>query len=215
MRFARALLASFGAGTCLVLAGTLAMTTLSTVVAFSGLPGLRAGGADTTPPAVLAAAGPGAGTADVVPAPVALARPAAPSRTTTATTRTRRASALRVATGGAVAATQTAGSVVPQAGPNTTTPAPTPSAASGGGSGSLPKAVVSPGAKARPSPAVTAPSGGPLRDVGTTAGGIVAGVGGGLAETVRPVSPPAATIVGDTTKAAGDTVEAATGTVAR
>lgn len=209
MRFARALLASLGAGTCLVLAGTLAMATLSTVVAFSGLPGLRSGTA-ATPPAILAAAGPSAGSADVVP--VALARPAVPSRTTA--TPVGGASAPRVTAAAAVAAAQTAGSVVPQGGPNTTTPTPTPSAASGGGSGSLPQAVTPP-AKTRPSPAVTAPSGGPIRDVGTTAGGIVAGVGGGLAETVRPISPPVATIVGDTTKAAGDTVEGATGTVAR
>jgi len=53
-----------------------------------------------------------------------------------------------------------------------------------------------------------------VRDAGTAVGGIVTGVGGGLADTVRPASPPAATILGETTKVAGETVEAATDVVA-
>jgi len=207
MRFARAFLASFGAGTCLVLAGTLAMATLSTVVAFAGLPGLRADGADTTPPAILAAAAPGADTADVNPAPVTLVLPAVgegPKATTMAAKG--RPAAPRLATGGAQGAAEIATSGAPQTGPRATTPNSPKRAASGDGDGSLPQADPPAGAKAPVAPAVD----GPVRDVGT----VVAGAGGGVAETVRPVSPPVATIVGETAKVAGDTVAAATDAMA-
>ena len=212
MRFARALLASFGAGTCLVLAGTLAMATLSTVVAFSGLPGVNPG-ADGTPPAILAAVAPSAGAADVVPVPVALVMPGVSSRTTG--TPAQGASAPGVETAGAQAAAPTATSRTPQAGPSATTPTPAKSVASDAGTGSVPPAEVPAGARAPGALAGgTAPAGGPVRDAGTAVGGIVTGVGGGLADTVRPASPPAATILGETTKVAGETVEAATDVVA-
>lgn len=196
MRFARAFLASFGAGTCLVLAGTLAMATLSTVVAFAGLPGLRADGADTTPPAILAAAAPGADTADVNPAPVTLVLPAVGEGSKATTTAAKgRPAAPRLATGGAQGAAEIATSGAPQTGPSATTPNSPKRAAPGDGGGSLPQADPPAGAKA---PAVTAPADGPVRDVGT----VIAGAGGGVAETVRPVSPP----VGDTVAAATDAV---------
>jgi len=212
MRFARALLASFGAGTCLVLAGTLAMATLSTVVAFSGLPGLGAGGADTTPPAILAAAVSGAGTADVVPDPVALATPTVSSRP--AATGAQGAPVPRVATAGAQAVAPIATAAAPQTGLSATTPTSPASTVSGAGAASLPPFRASPGAKAPADPAVTAPVTGPVRDVGTAVGGIVAGLGDDLAETVQPLAPPVATIVGETTKVAGETVVAATDVVA-
>lgn len=210
MRFARALLASFGAGTCLVLAGTLAMATLSTVVAFSGLPGLGAGGADTTPPAVLAAAVPGGGTADVASTPVALAMPAVSSRPDG--TPARGAPTSRAATAGAQAAAQTAATDAPQADPSAT-PTAVKSAAPGAGAASRPEIQTPAGARAPGGSADTPPVDGPVRDAGTAVGGIVTGVDGGVAETVRPVSPPVATILGETRKVAGETVEAATDVV--
>ncbi|MDQ3631562.1 MAG: hypothetical protein M3417_09925, partial [Actinomycetota bacterium] len=50
----------------------------------------------------------------------------------------------------------------------------------------------------------------PVREVGTKLGDTVATAGSGLARTLEPVSPPVATIVGETGKVAGDTVAAAT-----
>ncbi len=206
MRFARALLASIGAGTCLVLAGTLAMATLSTVVAFSGLPGLRADGADTTPPAILAAAEPGPGTADVGRAPVALALPAVTERPRATAAAAGRAASPRAGTARAQAGAQAGIAGAPQTVAGATTPASPANAASGGGTGALPQSDPPSGAKSHAAPGVTAPGGGPVRDVGTAVGGIV----GGLTGTVQPVSPPAAAIVGE----AGKAVEGATGAVA-
>lgn len=214
MRFARALLASVGAGTCLVLAGTLAMATLSTVVAFSGLPGLRADGADTTPPAILAAAGPGPGTADVGREPVALALPAVRARPRTTTgAAARRAASPRTATGRVRAGAQAGIAGAPQDGPIATAPSSPAKAASGGGTGSLPEADSPAGAKGHAAPAVNAPGGGPVRDVGTAVGGVIGGIVGGVAGTVQPVSPPVAAIVNETGKAVEDATGAVVGAV--
>ena len=56
MQFARALLGSLGASLSLVMAGTLALTSLSAVVAFQGLPGLDSEPVAAAPAAVLVAA---------------------------------------------------------------------------------------------------------------------------------------------------------------
>ena len=212
MRFARALLASIGAGTCLVLAGTLAMATLSTVVAFSGLPGLREDGADTTSPAILAAASPGPGTADVGREPVALAMPAVRARLkpTTTAAAARRASSPRDGTARVQSGAQAGIAGGPPTESGATAPSSPAKAASGGGTGSLPEADSTAGAKGHAAPAVNAPGGGPVRDVGTVVGGIIGGIVGGVTGTVQPVSPPAAAIVGE----AGKAVEGATGAVA-
>jgi len=54
----------------------------------------------------------------------------------------------------------------------------------------------------------------PVRELGTGLGETVATAGDGLAETLRPVAPPVATVVSETGKVAGDTVTAATEVVA-
>ena len=201
MRFARALLASLGASTCLVLAGTLAMATLSTVVAFSGLPGLSAGGANAAPTAVLAAAAPPSA-AGRDAAAVSLARPALPRRPAT--------SRRRAASRPALAVTAT-GTARPERSASSTTP-PTMTTPGNDATGDLgrPPEDQGPGGATRPQAPSTPDLSPPLREVGTKLGDTVATAGDGLAETLEPISPPVATVVEGTGKVAGDTVTTAT-----
>ena len=203
MRSARALLASLGAGTCLILAGTLAMATLSTVVAFSGLPGIRAGSSDALPAAVLAtAAVPTAGTAEGSRV-VALAPP--DSR---APVPARRPVAQAGARAGATSQGVTAAPAPRGPGATTDPVATDPVAVVEGGSTDDPPRPPRP--EPRPSPVLPADAGEPVRAVGD----VVAGTGAGLAQTVAPLSPEVAVVVDETGKVAGDTVAAATEAVA-
>lgn len=199
MRSARALLASLGAGTCLILAGTLAMVSLSTVVAFSGLPGMRLDDG-ATPPALLAAAAEPAGRQAAADArePAVLALPAAPPEA--------------VAAPVAAAATPT-----PPAGPvgsaptppSLPAPAPVPAAPAGGAAPSVPATPAPPSTPA-PAPPAPAPAAGPLRDLGGGAGEAVEGIVGGVGQTATPISPSVGGVVVETGRLLGDTVPAVT-----
>ena len=207
MRSARALLASLGAGTCLIIAGTFAIVSLSAVVGFSGLPGIRLddGGA---PPALLAAPLPpdrmaapvSAGTLKplalrrATPSAARAARPARPSRGGTSFAAT--------PGGGAASSPPGTSSPADPAGGGTTpaTPAPDPVRPPA----PAPAPVVTPEPSPSPSPAPD-----PLRSVGEAAGEAVKGVVGGVGRAVKPVSPPLGGVVVQTGDVAGATVPAA------
>ncbi len=208
MRSIRALLASFGAGTCLVLAGTLAMATVSTIVAFSGLPGIRAQTA-ALPASVLAAAAPSAGTMQALATPRVVALPAVSTRASVGRAIAGRAPSRDTASAGSSSSTtlgdppRTAGvDQPPKAG------APSGSAAAGGASGS--SAGSKPSAAAVPAAPRPPAAGGPVGTAGAALGGAVAGVGGGVAKTVEPVAPGVSIVTGDAGKSSGATVTGAT-----
>jgi hypothetical protein len=200
MRAARGLLASLGASTCLVLAGTLAMATLSTVVAFSGLPGMRTATAQPQP-AVLAAVLPAEST-PVTPRPVALARPSRPAVARS------RASAPASATSPAPAGSRTRPRPGPAPARQTapSTDAETPAQPSDAPVGEAPAAPSGSG------PAATADE--PVRSTGNAVGGAVGAVGGGVSKAVEPVAPVVAPIIDETGKVAGASVAVLTEAVA-
>lgn len=213
MRSARALLASLGAGTCLIIAGTLAMVFLSTVVAFSGLPGMRLddGGA---PPALLAAPAPPGGMqaplSDRNPKTMALrpmtpptAGPARPARPARGGDSFEVAPVPGAPVGGAVTSPPGARAPAGPAGGGTTpaTPAPAPARPSSPAPAQAP--VITPG----PSPSPPRDS---LQDVGRASGDALKGVVVSVGEALKPVSPPLGGVVVETGEVAGETVPAAT-----
>lgn len=187
MRSARAFLASLGASTCLVLAGTVAMAMVSTLVAFTGLPGMQTDSAQAPTAVLIAAAGPRSGSAADAAQPAALALPALREPPA------RRAPARRV---------ETASPVV-QADPGAA-----PAGAGGPGAGTFEfeggekPSGVNPGDP----PDGSGPARETVREAAGVLGGTVAGAGDGLAEVVAPISPPVADVVGGTSVVAGDVV---------
>lgn len=225
MSSARALLASLGAGTCLIIAGTVAMVSLSTVVAFSGLPGVRSKDR-ATPPALLAAASPDRGgstrraAGDGKPMVLAHAAKARATRTTRAPSEKRPTTppSTRTLRPGAVAA-------LPPRFSGPTIPAAPAVPSGGGGTAPAPAAAPAPSptaptrrpgprkpGSARPAP-VSEPTTGPLRGAGVAVGTTVTGIAGGVGEAVTPISPPAGAAVVETGQVAGDTVPAVTDAV--
>lgn len=200
MRAPRAIVASLGASLALVLAGTLALATVSTIVAFNGWPGVDTSDAHESSNALAvapAAARDGARTARAL----VVARPAPKPRVQPRRPAVRRATAAPRAPRTVVAPTRDAGG----------------RRAAQSGTGRAPQSVATsvPPAKekAKPkSPVYHATA--PVRDLGNDLGGAVAGAGQGLGGAVSNVSPALGQVVQDATSAVGQTVAGVTKVVA-
>jgi hypothetical protein len=191
----RAVLASFGASTSLVLAGAMALAAISTVVAFQGWPGVEPQAASASSAVVAQArtATHGAATSPRVVVVAKARRPVAAHR--------------RAAPG-------IAGTVV------ASTPVATNVSATPGRSGGSPTEGATSSFSAEPSvdaqktPKQTSASAGdPIRKVGDGLGGGVQQTTKSLGDTVRPVSPALGNTLDNTGKALSNTVQKVTDTV--
>lgn len=193
MRATRGLMASMGAATCLILAGTIVLSLVSGVVAFRGWPGagVTAGGEQA---ALLAQA-----RADAVSAPTVRLR--VPSATAVR-------AALRTSTGStgvrAVAGRRAAG---------TATASDTRGATGSGASGLAGTAQASSSTPASTTPSSAPKAGDPVRQLGTAVDGTVGQAGQAAGDAVDLVVPGAGAVAGQVTGAVGQTVSGATGVV--
>lgn len=197
MRASRALFASLGASLSLVLAGSLALATISTVVAFQGWPGVASGKRAAAEPQLRVAAVGRASTTQAVALRVPhRARPTQPRRrpTSAAARTTLRTPARRIAT-------RATGTTATQA---HTGAAPAAMAMSAGAATTTRK----------PPKRVSVPSAEPVREIGNNLGGAVAGAGKGLGDAVANISPELGNVVKDVTGGLGTTVAGATQLVA-
>lgn len=198
MRATRGLLASFGAGLSLIVAGTVALTLCSALIAYKGWPGVRVQRtADER--ALVAAVGvdPAA-----EPAPASLRLPA------THTAR-HHSSPHRAAFSGAHR-TRSAGTALALA--------PSRGAAASAGAAPAPKPQPGddPGRAKASAKKLTVPAAGQtVAHVGTTLGDVVARTGTTVGELVEPLAPKAVATVIGTTDATADAVVAVTDAVGR
>lgn len=194
MRATRGFLASFGAGLSLILAGTLALTFCSAIIAYKGWPGVRVQRTADERAIVAAVQGdPAGGVTERVslrlPAPAPRHHRAAARRAAFATTGGRRTHATRTLVGAvnprsAVAAL----GVAPAA---ASTPATTP---------------VTPAAKKSAKKLTVPAAGQAVSRVGSTLGSTVTKTGKALGDALKPAAPQVATAVTDATASAGQAV---------
>jgi len=196
MREWRAVLASFGASTCLILAGTIGLAAVSTVIAFQGWPGVKPQ-TGTSQDAVLAAA-------QVDPAHhrrgdehAIVVRPRSAGTPRRSTPRP----ALRTTT-----AKRSAGTV-----PVSVHVSP-PTRTAGASGGAAVTTTPSAAAPKAPRPAGSG-AGDPVRQVGDGLDGTVQQTTKGLGDVVRPISPTVANVLDNTGEAVGQTVKNVTDTV--
>jgi hypothetical protein len=197
MRATRGLMASMGAATCLILAGTLVLTLLSGVIAFSGWPGVGPDGSGEQGALVARVRAEAAvkptGRLRLPSAQKALASVRASSAATTAGA-TRQRAAVRRTTGVATHGTTRIGAT----GLPSTTAGPSTTAAA-----------------APQAPIAAARAGEPVRRIGGAVTGTVNRAGKTAGAIVEPIVPGAGALVGQVTGAVGQAVTGATGAVGR
>lgn len=194
MRFTRSFLAGLGAATSLVLAGSLALLAVSTVIAFNGWPEIRSAASEDRVTSLAMATAPSAEQTAVraVPLATTAARPASRERASRETRRpaTRRPSPARQDT-------VRVGAGAPSA-PAVSRGAPVNGAGERAGTETAPKTPAAPRAP-KPADAVrntTAPLADTVRDVTD-----------GAAQALDPVSPTVADTVGGLGETVGTTVD--------
>lgn len=188
----RALWASLGAGTSLVLMGVGVLAAVSTIVGFNGWPGASRG-AGATPSAMLAQSAP-APLVEGITTPARIVVPDAPSRE-------------RRGSGGDSGLVDAAGGSVPAGA------VPGATSDTGAGTGATPGRSVQ-GTSITPRPPVAPESvTEPVRKAGSELGNSTGQTVGDLGKAVAPVSPALGDAVGDVGGAVGDTVRVVTDTL--
>jgi hypothetical protein len=199
VRASRALFASLGASLSLVLAGSLALATISTVVAFQGWPGVASGQRSVSESQLQVASAPASVTrATALMMTTRRPRPAAPAHQEARRAPVRTTTAPPAQT----ASRDVAGSKATQAHPASAPASATLSGAGPSRTTTKPKKVVVP---------VDAE---PVRRIGNDLGSVVAGAGQGLGDSVSQLSPELGKVVSDVTTGVGTTVAATTQLVA-
>ncbi|MCW3017364.1 MAG: hypothetical protein JWO02_4456 [Solirubrobacterales bacterium] len=198
MRATRGLLASLGAATCLILAGTIALTLVSGLIAFRGWPGVRVQDGGEQQALIAQVRAEAHTNAAAAPAPlrvpVAFRSSSQPThRAVTAVKPRRRATAQASA-------------------------APTASTTSSGAATALPAQGVAVAGATAPKPKPTAaPSapGEPVRDLGKTLDTTVDTTGEAVAHLVSPAAPGLGSVLQNTTDVVGDLLNQVTGVVGK
>lgn len=195
MRATRGLLATLGASTCLVLAGTLGLLTVSAVVAFRGWPGL------TAPPVA----------AESTPLAQATARPLPPDADQSSAALVLKSAPSRILAHARSGSPQSLGQTS-ASGPRSEIAQVVPAPAH---PPTVAVAPTGPVVQLRPPPTPPLPQvGEPVRKVGGGLGETVAKTGQRLSDAVRPISPALADTVDKVTSSLGQKLKDLGGGVA-